>query len=159
MLTRNLQQKLLEMDWMTQLALLRCHLAFFKERVIPLVAGWFGEINKDFGQTIVKKKRQHPAILEKTPSPLINTEKRRSHAPHVVLVQESNWSPNCERYCNTMLNMSRLHYVRESASSQHKQQQIRRDKRNYLWYSEHTAPGYDSFQQFRNERGFQMNGW
>ena len=65
-----------------------------------------------------------------------------------------------------MLKMSRLHYVRgtpQEAKEVHQanmsNNRYRLDKRNYSWYSEHTAPGYDSFQQFRNERGFQMNGW
>ena len=67
---------------------------------------------------------------------------------------------------NAMLKMSRLNYVRgtpQEAKEVHQanmsNNRYRPDKRNHLWYSEHTAPGYTSFQQFRNERGFQMNGW
>ena len=64
--------------------------------------------------------------------------------------------------------MSRLHYVRgtpEDTKEVHQantsNNKYRLDKRNYpwSWYSEHVAPGYYLFQQFRNEHGFQTNEW
>ena len=34
---------------------------FYKERVVPLVAGWFDEINRDFEQTIVAMTKETTA--------------------------------------------------------------------------------------------------
>ena len=67
----------------------------------------------------------------------------------------------------TLLKMSRLHYVRgtpQEAKNVHQanmsSNKYRPGKGSHSWYSEHAAPGYDSFQQYKNVRGFQMNwGW
>ena len=74
---------------------------FYKGRVISLVVGWFGEISKDFEQTIVTLAEEAVASdFGKTLLPLINIEKRGGLAHHVAAVQESNWSPSCERQRN-----------------------------------------------------------
>ena len=50
---------------------------FYKGGVIPLVAGWFGEINRDFEQTIVALAKEMAASDFGRPlSPLMITEKK-----------------------------------------------------------------------------------
>ena len=53
------------------------HGRFYKGRVIPLVAGWFVEINKDFEQIIATLAKETAASnFGRTLSPLISTEKK-----------------------------------------------------------------------------------
>ena len=53
------------------------HGRFYKGRVIPLVAGWFGEINKDVEQTLATLEKETAASgFGRTLSPLFNTEKK-----------------------------------------------------------------------------------
>ena len=55
---------------------------FYKGRVIPLVAGWFGEINKEFEQTMVTVAKETAASdFGRTLSPLVNTEKKEEPCP------------------------------------------------------------------------------
>lgn len=64
-----------------------------------------------------------------------------------------------------MLKMPRLHYVKgktqeakETHQAKTSNEKYRHGKRNYSRYSEHATSGYDSFQEFKNKHGFQMNG-
>ena len=54
---------------------------FYKGIVIPLVAGWFGEINGDFEQTIVTLAKETTAAsdLGRALSLLINAEKKEDN--------------------------------------------------------------------------------
>ena len=95
---------------------------------------------------------------------LSTQRKRTSLAHHVAEVHESNRSPNCERQhsaenakttlCMYLCERNTTKKPKEVHQANMNKNRYRPDKRNYSWYSEHTAPRYDSFQQFRNEHGF-----
>ena len=137
---------------------------FYRRQVIPLVAGWFGEIGRDFEKTLVVLAKEAAASdFGRTLSPLANTEKKGGAFPMLLQQFRRAIAVSIVRG-NAALKMSRLHYVRgtpQEAKQTHQanmsKNKYRPGKRSYSWYSEHAAPGYDSFQQFKNQRGFQMN--
>ena len=99
----------------------------------------------------------------RTLSPLINTEKKGGAFPMLLQQFRRAVAVGIVRG-NALLKMSRLHYVRntaEEARHAHRanlsNNKYRPGKQNYSWYSEFAAPGYDSFQQFRNGRAFHMS--
>ena len=53
--------------------------------MIPLVAGWFGEIGRDFEKTLfVLAKESAASDFGRTLSPLVNTEKKGDAFPMVL---------------------------------------------------------------------------
>ena len=93
--------------------------------------------------------------FERTRSPLVNTEKKGGAFPMLLQQFRRAIAVNIVRG-NASLKMTRLHYVRgspEEAKDTHQanmsKNKYRPGKRNYSWYSEHMAPGYDSFRQFK----------
>ena len=137
---------------------------FYRQQVIPTVAGWFGEIGSDFQKTLVTLAKEAAASdFGRTISPLINTEKKGGAIP-IMLQQFRRAIGVTIVRGNALLKMSRLHYVRgtpQEAKNVHQanmsSNKYRPGKRSHSWYSEHAAPGYDTFQQYKNVRGFQMN--
>ena len=137
---------------------------FFRGQVIPLVSGWFGEIGTDFEKVLAILAREAASSdFGRTLSPLINTKKKGGAFPMLLQQFRRAVAVGIVRG-NALLKMSRLHYVRntaEEARHAHRanlsSNKYRPGKRNYSWYSEFAAPGYDSFQQFRNGRAFHMS--
>ena len=94
---------------------------FYKGIVIPLVAGWFGEINRDFEQTIVALAKETTAAsdLGRTLSLLINTEKKEG--AFLLMLQQFTRVIGVQSVRgNTMLKMSRLHMYVHYIEEHHK---------------------------------------
>ena len=82
---------------------------FYKGRVISLVAGWFGEIGRDFERTITTLPKEATASnFGRTLSPLINTERKGGTFP--IMLQQFRRAIGVQVVRgNAMLKISRLH--------------------------------------------------
>ena len=84
---------------------------FHKGGVIPLCAGWFGEIGGDFEKVIRLLAREATASDDgMTISPLVNTDRKGGAYP-IMLQQFRRAIGVAIVRGNAMLKLSRLHYV------------------------------------------------
>lgn len=127
-------------------------------QVIPLCAGWFGDINEDFGKVIRTLARTAAAGEDgMTISPLVNTDRRGGAFP-IMLQQFQRAIGVTIARGNQLLKLTRLHYVR--ATPAEAAQTCKANHSDYRsshssygsssWYSSHTPEGYGVFEQFRN---------
>jgi hypothetical protein len=87
---------------------------FFKGTVIPICAGWFGEVNKDYGTLIATLAREAAAgdnVMQI--SPLVNSD-RKGGAYQIMLQQFRRAIRVSIIQGNANHKLGRLHYVRES---------------------------------------------
>jgi len=85
---------------------------FFRGQVIPLCAGWFGEVNEDFVK-IIRTLAKHAAAGDDgmTISPLINTDRKGGAFP-IMLQQFKRAIGVAIVRGNAKHKLGRLHYVR-----------------------------------------------
>ena len=82
---------------------------FYRSQAIPLVAGWFGEIGRDFEKTLVVLAKEAAASdFGRTLSPLVNTEKKGGAFPMLLQQFRRAIAVSIVRG-NAALKMSRLH--------------------------------------------------
>ena len=123
---------------------------FFCGQVIPICAGWFGEINEDFDRVLKRIARaaaagDHGLRI----SPLVNNDRKGGAFP-IMLQQFRRAVGVAIVRGNAQHKLSRLHYVRatpeeaaatcranHSDNRWHPQQHGRSS-----WFSQHTPEGY-----------------
>ena len=137
---------------------------FFRGQVVPLCAGWFGEINEDFEKVIVTLAREAAAGEDgMAVSPLVNTDKKGGALP-IMLNQFKRAIGIAIVRGNANHKLGRMHYVRGSAEEaaytcrcNHSDYRYKPSERGGpSWYQEHTPEGYSTFQQFQNGHAFCM---
>ena len=139
---------------------------FYRGQVIPLCAGWFGEVNKDF-EKVLRLLARHAAAGDDgiTISPLVNTDRKGGAYP-IMLQQFRRAIGVAIVRGNAKLKLSRMHYVRETAqeaaavyNAHHSKNGRWRPGRNGSgsWFSSHIPEGYGAFEQFRNGYDFCMH--
>ena len=132
--------------------------------MIPLCAGWFGEINEDFEKVIRTLAKEAAAGQDgMAVSPLINTDRKGGAFP-IMLHQFRRAIGVAIVRGNANHKLGRMHYVRGSPEeaantcrtnhSDHRYKPSEREGPS--WYNEHTQEGYRSFQQFKNGHDFCM---
>ena len=129
--------------------------------MIPLCAGWFGEVNKDFEKMLGVLAR-HAAASEDglSISPLVNMDRKGGAYPILMRQFRRAIGVTIVRY-NASLKRSRLHFVRatrreaEATCNAHSSNNRYRTHRNggWGWYQSHVPEGYGAYQQFRDEHG------
>jgi len=135
---------------------------FYRGQVIPIVAGWFGEIGRDFDKIITRLAREaassdHGATI----SPLVNTDRKGGAFP-IMLQQFRRAIGVAIVRGNARHKISRLHYVRatpgeaEATCRAHHSDNRWNPHRNGgpSWFSQHTPDGYGTYEQFRNGYNF-----
>ena len=129
---------------------------FHRGQVIPLVAGWFGEIGRDF-ETVIRQLAREAAAGDDgmSISPLANTD-RKGGAYVIMLRQFRRAIGVAIARGNTNHKMARLHYVRSTAEeakatckAHHSDNKWKRGGSS-TWYAQHAPAGYGTFEQFRN---------
>ena len=137
---------------------------FYRGQVIPLCAGWFGEINEDFENVILTMAREAAAGEDgMAVSPLVNTDRKGGAFP-IMLQQFKRAIGVAIVRGNANHKLGRMHYVRGTAEeaaytcrSNHSDYRYKPSERGGpSWYAEHTPEGYSSFQQFQNGHAFCM---
>ena len=135
---------------------------FYKGQVIPLVAGAFGETNKDFNE-IIKILAKEAAATDDglTISPLVNTD-RKGGAVAIMSQQFRRAIGVAIVRGQAKHKISRLHYVR--ATRREAMDTCRSNHGNNrwnaaqggggTWYAQFTPEGYGTFEQFRNGFGY-----
>lgn len=137
---------------------------FFRGQVIPITAGWFGEIGKDFA-TIIKTIAREAASGEcgMTISPLINSDRKGGAFP-IMLQQFRRAIGVAIIRGQANHKLARLHYVRatreEAAATcraNHSNNKWKPGQSSRAsWFSEHIPEGYGTFEQFRNGYDFSV---
>ena len=88
---------------------------FYRGQVIPLCAGWFGEINEDFEKVILTMAREAAAGEDgMTVSPLVNTDRKGGAFP-IMLQQFKRAIGVAIVRGNANHKLGRMHYVRGTA--------------------------------------------
>ena len=132
--------------------------------MIPLCAGWFGEINEDFEKVIVTLAREAAAIEDGMAlSPLVNTDRKGGTFP-IMLQQFKRAIGVAIVRGHVNHKLGRMHYVRGTAEeaahtcrTNHSDYRYKPSERGGpSWYAEHTPDGYATFQQFQNGHTFCM---
>ena len=132
--------------------------------MIPLCAGWFGEINEDFEKVIVALAREAAAGEDgMAVSPLVNIN-RKGGAFSIMLQQFKRAIGVAVVRGNANHKLGRMHYVRGTAEeaaytcrTNHSDYRYKpSERRGPSWYAEHTPDGYATFQQFQNGHTFCM---
>ena len=138
--------------------------SFYRGQVIPICAGWFGEINEDFNKTIKVLAREAASGEDGASiSPLVNTD-RKGGALAIMLQQFRRAIGVSIARENAKLKLSRLHYVRATATeaadackAHHSDNRWRPSQNGRAsWFSEHVPEGYGTYEQFRNGYDFCM---
>ena len=137
---------------------------FYRGQVIPLCAGWFGEINEDFEKVITALAKEAAAGEDgMTVSPLVNTDRKGGALP-IMLQQFKRAIGVAIVRGNANHKLGRMHYVRgtpeevaQTCRCNHIDYRYKPSERGGpSWYQEHTPEGYSTFQQFRNGHAFCM---
>ena len=132
---------------------------FWRGGVIPLCAGGFGEINKDFEKLAREASSSNTGMMV---SPLVNTD-RKGGAFAIMHQQFKRAIGVAIVRGNAKHRLGRLHYVRATAEeardvcrANHSDNRWNPNKTGYSgWYSQHAPEGYGCFEQFR--RGYDYN--
>ena len=118
--------------------------------MIPLCAGWFGEINEDFEKVILTMAREAAAGEDgMAVSPLVNTDRKGGAFP-IMLQQFKRAIGVAIVRGNANHKLGRMHYVRGTAEeaaytcrSNHSDYRYKPSERGGpSWYAEHTPEGY-----------------
>ncbi|KAL9183104.1 hypothetical protein ACHAXT_004891 [Thalassiosira profunda] len=127
-------------------------------QVIPLVAGWFGEVNKDF-EKVIKVLARHAAASDDglTISPLINTDRKGGAYP-IMHRQFRRAIGVAIVRGNAQLKQRRLHFVRATRREAAEAYNAHSSNNRYRpgqgggssWYRSHIPEGYAAYQQFRD---------
>ena len=131
---------------------------FVGGQVIPLVAGWFGEVNKDF-EKVISVLARHAAASDDglTISPLINTDRKGGAYP-IMHRQFRRAIGVAIVRGNAQLKQRRLHFVRASRREAAEAYNAHSSNNRYRpgqgggssWYRSHIPEGYAAYQQFRD---------
>lgn len=132
---------------------------FFSGQVVPLCAGWFGDLNKDFEKIILKIARTAATSDDGLSiSPLVNYDRKGGAFP--IMLQQFRRAVGISAVRgNAQLKLTRLHYVRgtaaEARATCNANHSDFRSNPGYSgagarWYSDHVPEGYSTFAQFVN---------
>jgi hypothetical protein len=137
---------------------------FLCGQVVPVCAGWFGEINEDFDKTIKILAREAAAGIDGiSVSPLVSTNREGGVFP--IIPQQFRRAIGVAMVRrNANHKLGRLHYVRGAAEEAAHTCKANHSNYRYKpsqsggssWYSNHTPEGYATFQQFQNGYDFCM---
>ncbi len=130
--------------------------------MIPICAGWFGEVNKDY-ETLIAKLAWEATAGDKGMriSPLVNYD--RKGGAFQIMVQQFRRSILVAIVGgNAKHKFGRLPYVRESMEevanasiAHHGANKSNPSLNGYAgWYNAHTPNGYETYLQFRNGFSF-----
>ncbi len=131
---------------------------FFKGTVMPICAGWFREVNKDYKTLISMVAREAAAGDDGVRiSPLVNSDKKRG-AYQIKLQQFRRTIGVAIVRGNAKHKLGCLHYVRESmeeaantSTAHHSNIKWNPNHNGHAgWYNAHTPNGYQTYLQFRN---------
>jgi hypothetical protein len=135
---------------------------FYRGQVIPICAGWFGEIGEDFEKVIRILAREAASGDDgMTISPLVNTDKKGGAFP--IMLQQFRRAIGVKIVRGQAKHkLARLHYVRATAEeaaaaccAHHSDNRWKPSQNGRAsWYSEHMPEGYGTFKQFRNGYDF-----
>ena len=138
---------------------------FWRGQVIPVCAGWFGEINKDFEKIIQRLAREAASSDDGLKiSPLVNTDRKGGAYP-IMLQQFKRAIGVAIVRGNAKHKLARLHYVRATAAeaaytcrTNHSDKKWNpRQAGRASWFSQHVPEGYGTFEQFRNGYDFSVH--
>ena len=131
---------------------------FVGGQVIPLVAGWFGEVNKDF-EKVISVLARHAAASDDglTISPLINTDRKGGAYP-IMHSQFRRAIGVAIVRGNAQLKQRRLHFVRATRREAAEAYNAHSSNIRYRpgqgggssWYRSHIPEGCAAYQQFRD---------
>ena len=138
---------------------------FFTKQIIPLVAGYFGDLGTDFEKTIRTVAWKASGTIDGLEiSPLVNTDRKGGSFPIMLhqfrrAVSIASWRGNAQH------KLARLHFVRATKEEAKAVHQANLRGNNWRadgqgpssWYARHTADGYGAYQQFQNSYGFGMH--
>ncbi len=131
---------------------------FFKGTVIPICAGWIGEVNKDY-KTLISMLAWEAAAGDNGMRifPLVNLD-RKGGAYQIMLQQFRRAIGVAIVQGNAKHKLGPLHYVRESmeeaanaSTAYHSTNKWNPSHNGHTgWYNAHTPNGYQTYLQFRN---------
>ncbi len=133
---------------------------FFRGTVIPIYAGWFGEVNKKYNILISTLAQEAAAGDDSMQiSPLVNSD-RKGGAYQIMLQQFKIRRAIGVAIVrgNAKHKLRGLHYVRESmeeatnpSNTHHSTNKWNPSHNGHAgWYNAHTPIGYQTYLQFRN---------
>ena len=137
---------------------------FYRGQIIPLCAGWYGDVNEDFEKILRILARQAAASDDGlSVSPLVNTDRKGGAFP--IMIQQFRRAIGVAIVSgHAKLKLRRLHYVRATAAeavhvcnaniSENRWRPSQNGRSS--WYSEHIPEGYATFEQFRNGYDFRV---
>ena len=136
---------------------------FICNGIIPLVGGFWAEINEDFDKTIRLLARTAAATQEATLiSPLSYTDRKGGAFP-IMLQQFRRAIGVAIVRGNAQLRRGRLHYVRptkeeayHAADSHHSNNKWTGSGKNG-WFKGNDDDGYSAFEQFKNGQDFYVH--
>ncbi|EJK70204.1 hypothetical protein THAOC_08457, partial [Thalassiosira oceanica] len=131
---------------------------FYRGQVLPVCAGWFGDINIDFDKIIQQLARKAAAGDHGLRiSPLVNNDRKGGAFP-IMLHQFRRAIGVAIVRGNAQHKLSRLHYVRatpeeaaDACRANHSSNRWNSQRHGQSnWFSQHTPDGYGTYEQFRN---------
>jgi len=131
---------------------------FYRGQVLPVCAGWFGEINIDFDKILRQLARKAAAGDHGLRiSPLINNDRKGGAFP-IMLHQFRRAIGVAIVRGNAQHKLGRLHYVRatpeeaaDACRANHSSNRWNSQRHGQSnWFSQHTPDGYGTYEQFRN---------
>ncbi len=135
---------------------------FYCKQVIPICAGWYGEINEDFEKIIRLLAREAASGDDGLKiSPLINTDRKGGALP--IMIQQFRRAIGVAIVSgNAKHKLTRLHYVRATAEEAANVCRVNHSDYRWKpsqsgrasWFSGHVPEGYGTFEQFRNGYDF-----
>ena len=136
---------------------------FVSNGIIPLVAGFWADVNEDFDKVIRTLARTAAATQEATHiSPLTYTDRKGGAFP-IMLQQFRRAIGVAIVRGNAELRRGRLHYVRptkeeayHAANSHHSNNKWKGSGKNG-WFKGNNDDGYNAFEQFRNGYDFYVH--
>ena len=130
---------------------------FYRDKIIPMVAGWFGEIGEDFEKVIKVLARAAASGDEGlTISPLVNTDRKGGAYP-IMLQQFRRAIGVAIARGNANHKLGRLHYVRATVGEAKAAANANHSRNRWApngqssWYTQRI------FEQFMNGYDFCMH--
>ena len=138
---------------------------FYRGQVIPLCAGGFWGINKDFEKALKVLAGEAASGTAGLSIFLLANNDRKGGAYPIMLQQFRRVIRVAIACGNARHRLRRLHYVRstadEAAHTCRRSHSAHRWRANQngraTWLSEHIPEGYDTFEQFQNGHDFCMH--
>ena len=130
--------------------------------MIPIVAGWFAEIGRDFSKIIRTLAREAAASVDGlASSPLVSMDRKGGAFP--IMLQDFKRAIGVAVvWGNAKHKLARLHYVRATPREAKAACEAHHSDNKWnphqgcrpSWFSANMAEGYGTFEQFRNGHDF-----